>query len=130
MKNDPAGAIGALIFGAIEKMAATLSVSFPCRIISYDAGSGMATIQPLIRKTDSDPAPILNVPVLGQRFLVDGVERVYTPALHAGDTVLVVCTDNELKNALNGQIAVTNSKRSHDHNDAVIVGVFSCSLLS
>lgn len=128
MKNDPAGAIGTLITGAFDMMARSLCVSFVCRVLSYESSSGMATVQPLVRATENDSAPIQNVPALGHRFTLDGIECVYKPALHPGDTVLVVCTDHELKNTLAGKITVTSSQRIHDHNDAVIVGVLPCSL--
>ncbi|NQX68493.1 hypothetical protein HQN90_20415 [Paenibacillus alba] len=130
MKNDPAGAIGTLITGAFDMMARSLCVSFVCRVLAYDSSSGMATIQPLVRATENDSAPIQNVPALGHRFTLEGVEHEYRPALRAGDAVLVVCTDHELKNTLTGQITGTSSQRSHDHNDAVIVGVLPCSLQS
>ncbi|MEW9702819.1 Gp138 family membrane-puncturing spike protein [Paenibacillus sp. SI8] len=129
--SDPAGALAGLILGVIEKSLAALNVSFPCRVVSFDSGTCMAVVQPLIKSSSgAEPSPIQNVPALGQRMIVDGVERVYKPALREGDAVLVVCTDQELKNVLAGTLAQPSSKRTHNNNDAVIVGVMPCSLLN
>ncbi|OPA77847.1 hypothetical protein BVG16_13800 [Paenibacillus selenitireducens] len=111
-----------------QKQNASLHVGFPCRVLSFDQETCMADVQPLILAGVDPPSMIQNVPALGQRLLINGAESVCKPALKQGDTVLVICSDRELKNALNGDIAAADSQRMHSLNDAVIVGVFPCSL--
>ncbi|MEY9097062.1 Gp138 family membrane-puncturing spike protein [Paenibacillus sp. RC84] len=128
MSIDASGSLGQLLRSLADKIMTDLSVSFPCRVESFDSGTGMATVQPLTRLGDAPPALITNVPALGQRLTINGAEQICRPALKRGDTVLVVCADRQIKNSLAGQIAKPDSPRMHDHNDAVIVGVFPCSL--
>lgn len=128
MKNDPASTMSQVINAMMLHHLSGMHVGFPCRIVKFDEGTCMANVQPLIRATSDDPAIIQNVPALVQRYKINGTESVCMPFLKAGDTVFVVCADTEIKNVLTGQIAKTDTVRSHDLNDAVIVGVFSCSL--
>ncbi|MBW7452434.1 Gp138 family membrane-puncturing spike protein [Paenibacillus sepulcri] len=130
MKNpDPAGTLARLMAAALSGQLAALNVAIPCRVMAFDTSTCKATVQPLIRSGSANPALIQSVPALGQRLSVGGVEQVYRPALHVGDTVLVVCADREIKNALSGQMANPDSGRTHNINDAVIVGVFPASLV-
>jgi hypothetical protein len=129
MSSDAAGSLVNFANGSIDAALAALFVAFPCRVLSFNTGTCMASVQPLLRVGGNAPAPILNVPALGQKLSVDGIEQIYKPVLAAGDVVFVVCADLEIKNALAGQIATPDSKRRHNKNDAVIVGVFPCSLL-
>lgn len=129
MKLDPAGQLYRMFASLQEKMASSLHVGFPCKVISFDAVKLTADVQPLVRTTTDVPAMLQGVPVLGQRLMVDGgIPQVYKPELRKDDVVFVVCADREIKNVLNGSIASTDTGRQHDPNDAVIVGVFGCSL--
>lgn len=128
MKNDPASTLSEVISQMMVHQLGAVHVGFPCRVISFDEVTYKADVQPLIRTTDSEPAIIQGVPVLGQRFKVNEIEQVYRPSLKSGDTVYVVCADHEIKNGMNGQLASVDTERRHDVNDAVIVGVFGCSL--
>ncbi|CAH1190290.1 hypothetical protein PAECIP111893_00259 [Paenibacillus plantiphilus] len=130
MKNpDPAGTLARLMLAGMNKKYGVLNVALPCRVLSYDASSCLATVQPLVRSGPDKPAPIESVPALGQRYSVDGgAEQIFKPSLHVGDVVLVVCADREIKNTLAGQIASPDTARQHNLNDAVIVGVFGCNL--
>jgi len=126
--NDPASALHSLLSGFVSKQFAGLHVAFPCRVVTFDEQKGTASVQPLLRTSESAPAVIQNVPALGQRLLIGGVETVCKPALKAGDAVMVLCADREIKNTLSGKLSSPDSGRMHDLNDAVIVGVLPCSL--
>jgi hypothetical protein len=118
------------------QQAENISVAMPCKVISFDPSKLTASVQPLLKLTAAQPAPIQSVPVIGQkvRFEMDignGLQEFDTimrPALEPGDTVYVVCADAEIKNTLTGQVAAPDSGRRHSRNDAVIVGVLPCSL--
>jgi hypothetical protein len=145
---DAGSAANAFIVGMLDRALNDLYVCFPCKVISFNSVSYKAVIQPLVRMGDLEPAVIQNVPVLGHKYIVkeheqtiidEGIERVVTvkdyeticvPNVKAGDAVMVVCGDVEIKNMLSGQIASPDSKRKHSKNDAVIVGVLPCSLSS
>ncbi|MEK3725287.1 Gp138 family membrane-puncturing spike protein [Paenibacillus sp. FSL H8-0034] len=145
---DAGSAANAFISGMLDKALNDLYVSFPCKVISFDTVNCRAVVQPLVRAGDMQPAVIQNVPMLGQKNTVkeheltiidNGVERtvivkehdlIGIPKVMAGDIVLVVCADVEIKNTLSGQIASPDSKRRHSKNDAVIVGVLPWSLLN
>ncbi|MCU6794151.1 Gp138 family membrane-puncturing spike protein [Paenibacillus sp. WQ 127069] len=145
---DPGSAVNAFVVGMLEKAFDDLYVCFPCTVISFHPGDCKAVVQPLVKAGSSSPAVIQNVSVLGQKFKIkeyeqtiieEGVERTITmkehdviciPNVSAGDTVVVVCADVEIKNTLSGQIASPDSKRRHSKNDAVIVGVLPWSLLN
>nr|WP_232242600.1 Gp138 family membrane-puncturing spike protein [Paenibacillus sp. GSMTC-2017] len=105
-----------------------MHVAFPCKVISYQAATNRASLQPLTRTTNAEPAIIEHVSVLGQRYMINGYETTCIPYVKAGDIVLVVCSDRELKNAQTGKVSKPDSSRMHDVNDAVIVGVFPWSL--
>lgn len=128
MKNDPAATLSQVIERMMLQQVSAIHVGFPCRVVHYDEGTCKADVQPLITVSEDEPAMIQGVPTLGHRFLMNGIETVYKPLLKVGDTVLVICADKEIKNVLMGQIATVDTGRSHDVNDAVIVGVFACSL--
>ncbi|MCZ8518891.1 Gp138 family membrane-puncturing spike protein [Paenibacillus caseinilyticus] len=129
MNKDAGAGLAKLAAASAKKAAAGLYVSFPCRVISFDEATCMATVQPLLRITEEDPAPIQNVPALGHKYRTEGgTVQVYRPVLQPGDMVLVVCADREIKNTLSGVTASPDTDRKHSKNDAVIVGVFSCSL--
>ncbi|GAB6990849.1 Gp138 family membrane-puncturing spike protein [Paenibacillus pini] len=131
MRTDPAGGLSQLLSSFQDKLLSSLHVGFPCKVIKFDESKLTADVQPLIRTTSGDPAMLQGVPVLGQQWKIDGgTAQVYKPVLRQGDVVFVVCADQEIKNALNGSIASADTGRQHDPNDAVIVGVFGCSLSS
>ncbi|QOS97544.1 hypothetical protein JNUCC42_13170 [Brevibacterium sp. JNUCC-42] len=128
--SDAAQAANTFISGSIENALKDFRVSFPCRVETFNKETCLATIQPLLKHDDNVPALIQNVPAIGQRFLLEGEDtpRAYKPCLHTGDIVFVVCSDQEVKNALSGALASPSSRRRHSLNDAVIIGVFPCSL--
>jgi len=128
MRVDPAGAMARMVRAIKDDVSASLSVGMPCKVIKFDAATCLADIQPLIRTSEDEPAVLQSIPALGQRLQIDGSEKVCKPALKAGDVVFVVCADREIRNAMTGSISSADSGRMHDHNDAVIVGVFPCSL--
>lgn len=131
MRTDPAGELTRMFSSLQGKMFSGLHVGFPCKVIMFDDSKLTADVQPLIRTTSDTPALLQGVPVLGQRWKVEGgIAQTYKPELRHGDVVFVVCADREIKNALTGSIASADSGRQHDQNDAVIVGVFGCSLSS
>lgn len=130
MSSDAAGSLIRLIDNSVDAALASLFVAFPCRVVDFNQETGMTTVQPLIRMGSGDPALIQNVPALGQKLSVEGVEQIYRPVLMAGDMVFVVCADQEIRNTLTGQIATPDTKRRHSKMDAIIVGVFPCSLSS
>ena len=128
MKNDPAATLSQVIESMMSQQVSAIHVGFPCRVVHYDQVTCKADVQPLITVSEDEPAMIQGVPTLGHRFLIGEMETVYKPLLKVGDTVFVVCADMEIKNVMTGQIATVDTERSHDVNDAVIVGVFACSL--
>ena len=128
MRNDPASTLSGVIAQMMVHQLNAVHVGFLCRVISFDEVTCKADVQPLVRTNDGEPAMIQGVPALGHRFKVNEIEQIYRPSLKSGDAVYVVCADREIKNALNGQVASVDTERRHDVNDAVIVGVFGCSL--
>lgn len=130
-KVDPAGALAKLLEAAIKKQLSMTNVALPCRVLSFDPASGMATVQPLLQLTDNPPAPIQKVPALGHKVRTEeGTEMTLRPVLQQGDVVYIVCADRQLGGAAEGSMSKPATARNHDKNDAVIVGVFPCSLPS
>ena len=110
--------------GFIEEKLMNLHTAMPCKVLSYE--NNEATIQPLFMKTTKEgkkPYPIIEgVPVLKQRFNVDGVTKTYQSVYQAGDIVLVVFSERALDHVLNGEIADPQFNRRHSIQDAVILG--------
>ena len=130
-KDDPSGTLAMLLNGVMASFSDNLHVAVPCRVVSFNATAGTAVVQPLIQTTEKAPSVIQSVPVLGQKFrLQDGTRLNLYPDIEAGDTVYVVCADRQMRGAAAGQISKPNISRRHSKNDAVIVGVFPCSLQS
>lgn len=137
-KTDPAGALARMLGGHGAKQADGINVAMPCKVITFDPATLTASVQPLLKLSGSDPAQIMSVPVVGQKykFKLDigtgkgpqDFETIMRPALSPGDTVYVVCADAEIKNTLSGRVAAPDSSRRHSRMDAVIVGVMPCSL--
>lgn len=135
-KTNPSGSLARMFEGHKGQQSDNISVALPCKVISFDPLTLTASVQPLLKLTAAQPAPILSVPVIGQKvkFEMDignGLREFNTvmrPGLEPGDTVYVVCADAEIKNTLSGQVAAPDSGRRHSRNDAVIVGVLPCSL--
>ncbi|MCE5168533.1 hypothetical protein LQV63_04290 [Paenibacillus profundus] len=97
---------------------------------SYDQSRRRATVQPLIMqkvmgKPPTPHAVMTDVPVMFQRFEVDGVEKEYIPILKTGDVVLLVCSERAMDQSLNGAMAFPDSRRRHSLTDAVVVGVIT-----
>ncbi|MEK4113221.1 Gp138 family membrane-puncturing spike protein [Paenibacillus sp. FSL M7-1414] len=127
-KLDPAASMATLLQSLVDKAMSDIHVGLPCRIITFDESSCTADVLPLIKTGEDEPAMILNVQALGQKLNIDGAKKVCKPDLASGDIVFVSFADGELRNTLTGSVAKPNTTRSHDRNDAVIVGVFPCSL--
>ncbi|RPK29875.1 Gp138 family membrane-puncturing spike protein [Paenibacillus xylanexedens] len=127
-KMDPAAAMANLLRSLVDQAMSDIHVGLPCKVITFDESTCTADVQPLIKTGDDDPAMILGVQALGQKLKIDGVQKVCKPDLATGDIVYVSFADGEIRNTLTGSVAKPNTTRSHDRNDAVIVGVFSCSL--
>lgn len=128
MKVDPAGALHKLLSGYMDSMLWETRVGMPCKVIAFNEAASTADIQPIIKISSEAPALIHGVPVLFQRFKLNGGEPVeYKPYLKSGDIVFAVCSDRELKNAKSGQVTDPDTGRRHSVNDAVIVGVFGWS---
>lgn len=127
---DPAAEMAKLFKCISRKQSEGIRVADICRVLSFDVLTCRATVQPLIRSGSGDPAPIQNVPAIGQRFMQEGstLEQVYKPVLHVGDVVFVLFADQEIKNGLAGRVTSPDTQRRHDKNDAVIIGVFPGSL--
>ncbi|UVI28161.1 Gp138 family membrane-puncturing spike protein [Paenibacillus spongiae] len=125
---DPAGTLARLLAGMSGKQSGGINVGTICRVLAFDKDTCKATVQPLIRSGQDDPAPIQNVIALGQRLAVNGVEQSYKPVLYRDDVVFVVFADQEIKNGLTGRVSSPDSSRKHDKNDGVIIGIFPGSL--
>lgn len=125
---DPAGTLAKLLAAMDGKQSGKLNVAIICRVLAYNMATCKATVQPLIRTGQDDPAPIQSVIALGQRIEVDGTEQSYKPVLRTGDVVFVVFADYEIKNGLTGSVSSPDTARQHDKNDGVIVGIFPASL--
>lgn len=125
MTIDPAGSLAKLVDAVIFKRLAAMCVAFPCKVVSFNEETSLAVVQPLLQVTDSPPSPIENVPVLGHKYrTASGAIKKEKYFLEKGDMVYVVCSDRQIKDSLHGNIAEPSSRRIHDRNDAVIVGVF------
>lgn len=123
-KADAAGTLSKLIDGFVNRAMAGVHVAIPCRVVTFDEATCRADVQPLIRTGDDAPAVIQNVPSLGRKRKIGPEVEIEKPFYETGDVVYVVCADREIKNTLSGQVATPDSARTHDINDAVIVGVF------
>ncbi|EHQ63684.1 hypothetical protein PDENDC454_04434 [Paenibacillus dendritiformis C454] len=116
--------------GWLENALRQLHTATIGRVTSYDKDRRRATIQPLImqKMMSSAPSPhavLTDVPVLFQRYEVDGTEKEYVPAIQQGDVVLLVCVERAMDQSLNGAMAYPDSRRRHSLADAVVVGVIT-----
>ncbi|MBY9077285.1 hypothetical protein KIH86_03690 [Paenibacillus sp. HN-1] len=127
-KSSAAAALAKLLDMHGGQQADNLDVAMTCKVLTFDPVALVADVQPLVQTGDEAPAPLLEVPVTGLRVLFGGAETVLRPALHVGDTVLVVCCDAEIQNTLSGQVAAPDTARRHSRNDAVVIGVMPCCL--
>ena len=107
-----------------------LHTAMPARIVSYDETRRRATIQPLHMTKEVGRPPrelpiVQNVPVLAQRFRVNGGEpQEYVPVYEPGDIVFVAFSERALDSVLagGGRPVLPDSTRHHSLNDAVILG--------
>lgn len=99
-RADPAAAIAQLIRRYGDQAAAAVRVALPCKVVSFDTAKMTATVQPLI-KDGKEPAPV-TARVLSQRLSSGGQPVEYRTVLMAGDTVMVLFADREIKNAFQG----------------------------
>jgi hypothetical protein len=111
--------------GFIEEKLLNLHTAMPCKVLSVSGSE--ATIQPLFMRIDKEGAkpysPILSVPWVRHRLMVDGITKMYEPVYQSGDKVLVVFSERALDNVLGGKIADPEFNRRHSIEDAVIVGL-------
>lgn len=127
---DPAGELAKLLEAVVSRGLAAASVAWPAKVLTFESAAGVASVLPLLQISDMAPAPVQRIPVLGQRARTpEGTLLTLLPDLHPGDTVYVVCADRQMGQVA-GQPVKPDSARSHNRNDAVIVGVFPCCLQS
>lgn len=98
------------------------------KVESYDKVRRRATVQPLIMQKimGSPPNPhalLSDVPVLSQRYEIDGADKELVPALKQGDVVLIACIERAMDQSLGGAMAYPDSRRRHSLADAVVIGV-------
>ena len=105
----------------IEDIFERLHVALPGKILSYDADTRTAQIQPLIRnwRRAEDPPVLLDVPVF--------FPGNFTFTVSAGDECLVIFADSCIDGWFqNSGINVPISARRHDMSDGfALVGFFS-----
>ncbi|WP_042737461.1 MULTISPECIES: Gp138 family membrane-puncturing spike protein [Lysinibacillus] len=107
-----------------------LNTAMPCKVLAYDETKRLAKIEPLfmVKETGEEPsklAPIENVPVLFQKYRVNGSEpQNYEPFIEPTDTVLAVFCQRAIDEAVKGNNVYPGTARMFDVQDAVIVGVF------
>lgn len=134
--------------GLVAESILNLNTAMPCKVLSFDESSMKAKIQPLFMKKEKGVSPeplnpLEGVPVLYERYKVNqsnsfpikinGItqtaeitpELVFTPVLKAGDVVLAVFCQRAIDYVLGGNVAYPETHRTHDLNDAVIVGVIN-----
>lgn len=116
--------------GWLENALRQLHTSTIGKVESYDKVRRRATIQPLIMqkmmgKSPTPHAVLTDVPVVFQRYEIDGAEKECTPVLKQGDVVLLVCVERAMDQSLSGSMAFPDSRRRHSLTDAVVVGVIS-----
>ncbi|MCM3413515.1 hypothetical protein [Metabacillus litoralis] len=103
----------------IEKILSNVHTSMPGIVESVDGTE--YTVKLLFNDlVDNQPyTPITGVRGLKQRFVVDGVEKIYTPSYKKGDIVWINFSEQALENAKGN-----NLKRRHSISDAVITGIW------
>ncbi len=102
-----------------------LHTAFPATIVSYDANTQKASVQPMIERLDSNgestkPAVINGVPIL---FPSAGTGILSFP-IKTGDHVLVVVSDRSLDNYMfsDGSITINpEDRKTHDMSDAIAI---------
>jgi Phage protein Gp138 N-terminal domain len=102
-----------------------LHTAFPATIVSYDANTQKASVQPMIERLDSNgestkPAVINGVPIL---FPSAGTGILSFP-IKTGDHVLVVVSDRSLDNYMfsDGSITINpEDRKTHDISDAIAI---------
>lgn len=114
--------------GWLENALRQLHTATIGRVECYDKTRRRANVQPLImqKRRGHPPSPhalLTDVPVLSQRYEVDGAEKEYIPVLRQHDIVLVVCVERAMDRSIGGALAYPDSRRRHSLTDAVVVGV-------
>lgn len=120
----------------IHRSLMSINTMMPCSVLTYDKANRLAKVQPLFmtKEYGFEPEalpPIEGVPVLFQRFeFIDmdqgnkTVVRDFTPVLNAGDIVMVGFAQRALDNVSSGKVAYPSINRSHDLQDAFVMGVW------
>jgi hypothetical protein len=116
--------------GLLAETILNLHTAMPCKVLSYNESTRRAKIQPLfmMKEIGHDPeplAPVEDVPVLYQRYKVNGNIQTYIPVLTTGDVVLAVFCQRAIDDVLTGKVAYPDTNRTHDVHDAVVVGVLT-----
>ncbi|XRD23470.1 Gp138 family membrane-puncturing spike protein [Lysinibacillus fusiformis] len=107
-----------------------LNTAMPCKVLAYDETKRLAKIEPLfmVKETGEEPsklAPIENVPVLFQKYRVNGSEpQNYEPFIEPTDTVLAVFCQRAIDDTMKGNNVYPGTARMFDVHDVVIVRVF------
>ncbi|ATN94279.1 hypothetical protein [Lysinibacillus phage vB_LspM-01] len=104
----------------------SIRTTLPCVVISYDKARQVANLQPSFLMMDDDGKPVKmgmlqDVPVLVNRFEVDGVEKVYVPIYKPGETVFISVADRSIDDLQNGTF-LPQSARLFNLNDAIVIG--------
>lgn len=114
----------------INESVLNIHTSMPCKVIGYNESTMRAKIQPLfmmkeIGRSPEVLPPINDVPVLFQKYKVNGVTETHIPVLSSGDVVLVVFSQRAIDDVLSGKVSYPDVNRHHDIHDAIVVGVIS-----
>ena len=111
----------------IAESADNIRVSMPAKVISYDAATNRASVQPVGTYTTPDwqeiEYPVIHSVPMQFPCGIGGTAGVTFP-IKAGDGCIVIFADREIENFLNGGFC--DDMRSHSMNDAyAIPGLYS-----
>lgn len=99
----------------IQTIKESISVSLPCRVVSYDGSTKTADVQPLNLRPDGTKRGLIQ-----DALVLKHVEK----DIAAGKTVIVLFADCELDNLSSSNDFKPDSRRTHSVNDAVVIGVW------
>lgn len=95
-----------------------------CKIERYSNGVG--DLEPLFLDDDGQQLPlIIGAKALKQNFIVDGIEKSYTPNYNKGDLVVVGVTQRNFDDAIQGKKGNGNSTARYDLSSSIILGVLT-----
>lgn len=94
------------------------------RIERYSSGVG--DIEPLFLDDSGNQLPlIVGARALKQNFIVDGIEKEYTPNYKKGSVVAVGITQRDFTDAIQGRRGNGDSTATHDLSSAIILGAIT-----